>query len=72
MHAIDEPELVDIQGASRISCVPVGTLRAYRQQNKGPAGFVLAGRLVYRVSELRDWIEQQERDTRRGGPAQRD
>jgi predicted DNA-binding transcriptional regulator AlpA len=46
--------------------IPEGTLRYYRSTNSGPPSFRLAGRVRYRRAEVLAWIEDQERNTRRG------
>jgi hypothetical protein len=47
--------------------IPEGTLRYYRSTGVGPASFWLAGRIKYRRADVRAWIADQERATRRGG-----
>ena len=59
-------EVVDIEGASKITFLPVSTLRHYRWKNAGPPSFVVSRRLLYRVSELREWMAKQELATKRG------
>jgi DNA-binding transcriptional MerR regulator len=49
--------------------IPVGTLRYYRSTGSGPMSFRLAGRVRYRRTDVMAWVEQQERNTRRGEDA---
>lgn len=46
-----------------------GTMRFWRSTNQGPASFSLGprGRVVYRRSEIKRWLAEQEQATRRGG-----
>lgn len=46
--------------------IPVGTLRYYRSVGCGPVSFRLAGRVRYRRADVVAWVEEQERNTRRG------
>lgn len=62
-------ETVDIEGASRLTGVPVGTLRYWRATNHGPRSYTLGGRLRYEVADLRAWMEAEKAATVRGGVA---
>jgi DNA-binding transcriptional MerR regulator len=46
--------------------IPVGTLRYYRSSGSGPASFRLGGRIRYRRADVMAWVEDQERNSRRG------
>ncbi len=60
-------ELLSAREVSRMTGVPVGTLRYWRHSNIGPASFTLGRRVVYRRGEVERWISKQESLTRRGG-----
>lgn len=38
---------------------PLGTIRKWRHEKSGPAGYRFGRRLLYRRSEVEKWIEQQ-------------
>lgn len=46
--------------------IPVGTLRYYRSTGCGPTSFRLGGRVRYRRVDVVAWVDEQERNTRRG------
>ncbi|WP_367593363.1 helix-turn-helix transcriptional regulator [Mycobacterium colombiense] len=46
--------------------IPVGTLRYYRSSGRGPASFRLGGRIRYRRADVMAWVDDQERNSRRG------
>lgn len=62
-----EDEFLTTQRVSKITGVPVTTLRYWRHFGSGPASFTLGRRVVYRRSEIERWIAEQEEATRRGG-----
>lgn len=64
-----DDELIGTSAVSKMTGLPVGTLRYYRSTDKGPASFSLGRRIVYRRSEVERWIEAQEQATKRGGVA---
>lgn len=45
------------------------TLRYWRHMGRGPASFTVAGRALYRRSEVDRWLAEQEAATTRGGTA---
>lgn len=45
------------------------TLRYLRMKAKGPASFVVNGRVLYRRAEVERWLAEQEQATTRGGAA---
>ncbi|MFF3568250.1 helix-turn-helix transcriptional regulator [Nocardia jiangxiensis] len=45
----------------------VGTLRYWRHIGYGPASFALGRKIVYRRTDVEEWIADQEQRTRRGG-----
>ncbi len=66
----DADEIIDTNEASRLTGVPVPTLRYWRHVDQGPASFTLGRRkVVYRRSECERWLAEQEAATRRGGGA---
>ncbi|NKT14932.1 helix-turn-helix domain-containing protein [Rhodococcus hoagii] len=46
---------------------PEATLRWMRHCDRGPASFKLGRRVLYRRSDVEEWIAEQEAATRRGG-----
>jgi hypothetical protein len=45
------------------------TMRFRRHKGLAPASFVIAGRVVYRRTEIDRWLAEQEASTTRGGTA---
>jgi len=62
-----EDEFLPTPKVSKITGVPVATLRYWRHAGQGPASFTFGRRVVYRRSEIERWIAEQEEATRRGG-----
>lgn len=54
----------EVAGETGISA---STLRYWRSTNQGPPSFSLGKKVVYRRTELGNWIAEQEQATRRGG-----
>lgn len=46
-----------------------GTLRYQRSAGGGPPSFMVGGKVLYRLSEVDAWLEEQEASSRRGGAA---
>lgn len=61
-----ERELMTTEDVSKELGIPVGTLRYYRSTGSGPASFRLGGRVRYRRADVVAWVDEQERNTRRG------
>jgi DNA-binding transcriptional MerR regulator len=57
---------VNVQGASQITGVPVGTLRFWRSTNQGPQSYLVGGKLRYDVADLRAWLREQKAQSVRG------
>ncbi len=53
---IHQPELLTITEAAELLRVPVATLRYWRHLRTGPRSFRLGRRVLYRHSDLHDWI----------------
>lgn len=53
------PDLLFGEEVSEITRIPLPTLRFYRHAGKGPRSFKLGARVVYKRSDVLDWIEQQ-------------
>ena len=53
-------ELLTIGEVADIVRVPVATLRYWRHLGTGPRSFRLGRRVVYRVGDLRAWIDAQD------------
>jgi excisionase family DNA binding protein len=51
-----QPELLTIAEAADLLRAPVATLRYWRHRNIGPHSFRLGRRVLYRPSDLHDWI----------------
>jgi DNA-binding transcriptional MerR regulator len=56
-HAGDE--LLTIAEVADVLRVPIATLRYWRHLGTGPRSFRLGRRVVYRVADLRAWIDAQ-------------
>jgi predicted DNA-binding transcriptional regulator AlpA len=56
-HASDE--LLTISEVAAIVRAPIATLRYWRHLDTGPRSFRLGRRVVYRVGDLRTWIDAQ-------------
>ena len=52
-------ELLTIAEVAAIVRAPIATLRYWRHLGHGPASFRLGRRVVYRVGDLRAWIDLQ-------------
>lgn len=64
---MDDDEIIFSPEVTGLTGLPDGTLRYYRHAGIGPASFKLGRRVVYRRSEVKRWIAEQESATRRGG-----
>ena len=60
-------ERVNIEGASEITGVPVGTLRFWRATGQGSRSYVVGRRLWYDVVDLDAWLDAQKARSVRGG-----
>ena len=58
--ADDPPELLTITEAADVLRTPVATLRYWRHLGTGPRSFRLGRRVVYRLADVRAWIEAQD------------
>ena len=62
-HPNDRPpandELLTISEVAAIVRAPIATLRYWRHLGTGPRSFRLGRRVVYRVADLRTWIDTQ-------------
>jgi DNA-binding transcriptional MerR regulator len=71
-HPNDPPpagdELLTISEVAAIVRAPIATLRYWRHLGNGPRSFRLGRRVVYRVGDLRAWIDAQA-DTSDAGAA---
>jgi DNA-binding transcriptional MerR regulator len=63
---IEDIKVMTTQQVSKELGIPVGTLRYYRSTGAGPASFKLGGRVRYRRADVVAWVEEQERNSRRG------
>ena len=55
----ERADLLTITEAAHILRAPVATLRYWRHLGTGPHSFRLGRRVVYRTTDLQDWIEEQ-------------
>ena len=58
---VHRPELLTIAEAAELLRVPVATLRYWRHLEAGPRSFRLGRRVLYRHSDLHDWIDAPQR-----------
>jgi len=49
--------LLKLHEVAAMTGVPINTLRFYRSQGGGPRSFLLAGRVVYKLSDVEAWVE---------------
>ena len=66
MVTTTQVELMTTKDVSDELQIPVGTLRYYRSCGCGPVSFRVAGRVRYRRADVMAWVQDQERNTRRG------
>lgn len=52
-------ELIDIEAAAKMMGQCVSTLRWWRANDKGPKSAKMGRRIMYRKSDIENWIEQQ-------------
>jgi predicted DNA-binding transcriptional regulator AlpA len=55
-----EVQLLTTTEAARLLRAPVGTLRYWRHLGTGPHSFRLGRRVVYRLIDLEEWIDEQD------------
>jgi excisionase family DNA binding protein len=55
----DQHQLLTVTEAATLLRVPVATLRYWRHLGTGPCGFRAGRHVLYRLSDLRNWIDQQ-------------
>lgn len=61
MTTIIQPEFVNEIGASTITGISAATLRTYRCRGSGPPFYKPAKQVLYKVDELRAWVENARR-----------
>ena len=61
-----EVELMTTSEVSAVLGIPVGTLWHHRSSGSGPASFRAGGRVRYHRADVLAWVEEQERNSRRG------
>jgi predicted DNA-binding transcriptional regulator AlpA len=52
-------EILLMPEVSKLTRIPMSTLRYYRHTSQGPRSFLLGNRVVYRRSDVEAWIESQ-------------
>ena len=66
-------ELLTITGVAELLRTPVATLRYWRHLGIGPASFRIGRRVMYRRSDVEEWINAQQHQSTRlatnAGPA---
>lgn len=55
----DKERLIRIPEVSRITGFAPNTLRSWRHRGVGPRSFRVAGSVVYREHEVREWLRSQ-------------
>ena len=55
----DEHQLLTITEAATLLRVPIATLRYWRHLGTGPRGFRAGRHVLYRLSDVRNWIDQE-------------
>ena len=60
---IDEHELLTITEAAALVRAPVATLRYWRHLRIGPASFRIGRRVMYRRTDVEEWINAQQRQS---------
>jgi predicted DNA-binding transcriptional regulator AlpA len=55
-----ELELLTLPEAAEVLRAPVATLRYWRHLGTGPRSFRLGRRVVYRLADVRAWIDAQD------------
>lgn len=63
---LDDP-LLTIEEVAKMRRCSVGRLYNLRSAGEGPPSFKAGGKVVYRASVVRKWLEEQERTSVRGG-----
>lgn len=64
---MSDNDLLTTAEAAALLRRPVGTLRQWRYNNRGPRSFRVGGRTVYRRSAIVEYIEKCEAATGTGG-----
>jgi len=68
-----EPDdLLTVKATAELLGIPVPTLKYWRYADRGPRSFRLSdmrGRIVYRRSDIEEWIDAQEAASGAGGVA---
>jgi predicted DNA-binding transcriptional regulator AlpA len=59
-------EILLMPEVSELTRIPLSTLRFYRHSGQGPRSFLLGGRVVYKRSDVTQWIETQYTDDHAG------
>jgi hypothetical protein len=53
----DQKRFLNTREAAAYTGIPVSTLRSYRYQNRGPQYYKPAGRALYKISDLDQFME---------------
>ena len=56
-----EHELLTITEAAELMRTPVATLRYWRHIGTGPKGFRMGRRVLYKATDVREWIDARAR-----------
>jgi predicted DNA-binding transcriptional regulator AlpA len=59
---VTQPEVAEM-----LHHTTTATLRWWRHQNRGPRSIRLGKRVLYRLSDVEEWLSAQEAETARGG-----
>jgi predicted DNA-binding transcriptional regulator AlpA len=60
-------DFLSITEVSASSGIPVATLRRYRQENRGPLSYRIAGRVAYPRQAVAEWVAAEMAASERGG-----
>ena len=59
-----DSELITLEGVSRRSSIPSKTLVNWRLSGRGPKYLKIGARVLYRISDVDEWLRSCERGTR--------
>lgn len=58
--------LIGYEELSKLTGIPINTLKDYRAKGKGPRSAVVGGKVKYRHSDVLEWIDQCFAESARG------
>jgi len=63
---VSEQLLIGHEELSKLTGIPINTLKDYRAKGKGPRSAIIGGKVKYRRSDVLDWIDQCFEESARG------